>query len=584
MFGRTGKILFVDLGSRTHEAIVPDGDLYSRFVGGRGLGGHYLAESMSLDWDHPDTPFIFMAGPLTGAAIPGCDILSVLARSPLTGTPFDESVAGEFGPRLKRAGWDGLILSGRSGEPVGLEIRDGEVTFHNAVGLSRLGTREIMERCRGMGSVAFPGLAAEHGVRFASLLVDGGPGAARGGLGLSLQAKGVKFVAVDGSGIFQAADPAGCGRAVEDIRRLLAASPALLGEYGFSRWGTGALFDPVSCRRMIPTDNFRATWFAHALQCNAPTFAKIYSPRPFGCANCPVKCGRVAQNGAFLPEYEAMSHWTALINNLDPRTAFEAVALCLELGLDPVSTAAVLACRMEITGEEYTQDRIMSLISDIAHARGEGAELAAGSLGFARARGREETSMTVKGLELPAYDPRGAYGLALGYAVSTRGGDHARAGAVGHEVLRKPVGTDRFTFSGKARIVKIGEDAAAAADCLCVCKLMFLAASLEEYAAALQAVTGQPVSAQELLRAGERTVYLERVMNAEAGFTAGDDDLPSRFFEEEGSGGDGFHVPALDREAFLAARSAYYLVRGLDPQGRPLAETCAELELPCAGF
>jgi aldehyde:ferredoxin oxidoreductase len=132
--------------------------------------------------------------------------------------------------------------------------------------------------------------------------------------------------------------------------------------------------------------------------------------------------------------------------------------------MDTISAGATLACYAEIENKRLTGDEILSLLTAIANGSGIGKELGKGSYEFARSKGKSEVSMSVKKLELPAYDPRGAYGMALGYAVSTRGGCHLRAYPIGNEILRKPVPTDRFTFSGKARIVKIAEDANAIID------------------------------------------------------------------------------------------------------------------------
>jgi aldehyde:ferredoxin oxidoreductase len=169
--------------------------------------------------------------------------------------------------------------------------------------------------------------------------------------------------------------------------------------------------------------------------------------------------------------------------------------------------------------------------------------------------------------------------MALGYATSTRGGCHLRAYPISHEILRKPVATDRFSFEGKARIIRIAEDANAAVDSLTACKFFFFGCSLEEYASAYTSVTGVETSAQDLLLAGERIYYRERMMNAELGFTATDDDLPARFFTEQGTRGAGVEVPPVDRGEFLEARARYYRVRGLATDGRPDPVKAAELGL-----
>jgi len=222
---------------------------------------------------------------------------------------------------------------------------------------------------------------------------------------------------------------------------------------------------------------------------------------------------------------------------------------------------------------------ILELIQAIAFRRDEGAELALGSAAYAAAKGRPEAAMTVKDQELPAYDPRGAYGMALAYVTSTRGGCHLRSYPIVHEILRKPVVTDRFSFAGKARIIKIAEDMNAVVDSLTACKFTFLSATLEEYAKALTAVTGVDYSSQQLLRIGERIYFRERMQNCANGFTSADDDLPERFFSRWGGRFEDLEIPPLDREAFLEARGNYYRVRGLDPEGLPLEKKKRELGL-----
>jgi aldehyde:ferredoxin oxidoreductase len=248
--------------------------------------------------------------------------------------------------------------------------------------------------------------------------------------------------------------------------------------------------------------------------------------------------------------------------------------------MDTISAAATLACRMEVEGRRFEEGEVEDLLLCIGRREGRGAELAEGSARYAAARGRPSASMSVKGLELPAYDPRGAYGMALAYAVSTRGGCHLRAYPIGHEILRKPVATDRFSFSGKARIIKIAEDKNAIIDSLTACKFVFFASSLEEYARAFVAVTGVATTATDLSLIGERIYFRERMMNARWGVTAADDDLPARFFEEPGTAGPLFEVPPVPRDAFLDARRRYYRIRGLDEDGVPTRETAKRLDLP----
>ncbi len=187
--------------------------------------------------------------------------------------------------------------------------------------------------------------------------------------------------------------------------------------------------------------------------------------------------------------------------------------------------------------------------------------------------------MSVKALEMPAYDPRGAYGMALAYATSTHGACHLRAYPISHEILRKPVATDRFTFAGKARIIKIAEDLNAVVDSIGACKFAFLGASLEEYAKGFAAVTGLAYDTQDLMRIGDCLYTLERWINTQRGFCVKDDRLPERFFTEAGSSGAGIVIAPIDRTAFDEALQRYYRIRGCQPDGAPTKRRLEDLGL-----
>lgn len=586
--GWSGKILRADLTTGTLDELrLPEG-VYRAFAGGRGLGGWLLRRSLlehgPLPCDDPRTPLTLAIGPLTATAAPASGRAHFVARSPLTGAVGDASAGGRLATELRRAGWDGVLIVGRAERPVGIEIDDGRAAVVDAAQFSGRGTDEIFAELRrkpGGGSLVATGPAAENGCLFASLVVDGRHMAERCGLGRVAALKNLKYLAVRGGGRARVADPTALKKAREDILRLTAASPALLGQHGLAHFGTAALLDLMDSRRMTPTDNFSRSRFPRAASVNAHACREAVGSRRHGCLGCHVACIPLAERGSHaglpLPGFEALGHFTALIGNAD--LALEAHALCLRLGLDPASAAATLACHREITGEDLPAPRLLELLRGMAN----GSELGLGSARYAARLGRPELSMSVKGLELGPCDPRGAYGMALGMAVSTRGGCHLRALALSHEILRKPVATDRFSFSGKARMTKGGEDAVAAAESLGLCPLMLLAASLEEYARAFAAVTGIATTAQNLLAVGERTAYQERLINAAYGFDAAHDDLPTRFFTEPGSGDATLAVPPLPRQDFLNARAAYYRVRGLTGSGLPTRERAELLGLSWGG-
>jgi len=340
----------------------------------------------------------------------------------------------------------------------------------------------------------------------------------------------------------------------------------------------------MDARRMMPTDNFKKTHFDRAGELNAYAYKETYDPGKHGCMGCHIRCKKIAKRsdmeGDSMPEFETMSHFTALIGNTDMKLVMQANDICNRCGMDTISAAATLACYREISGKSSISEQLLDLLHEIGTGSTElGRSLGRGSRSFAQSKDRLQTSMSVKGMELPAYDPRGAYGMALAYALSTRGGCHLRAYPISHEILRKPVATDRFTFSGKARIIKIAEDQNGVIDSLTACKFIFFAAGLEEYAKAYTAATGIQATAQDLLKTGERIYFHERIMNALNGFTAADDDLPARFFEECGSSGNSIDIKPLDRASFLEARKKYYRIRGLDQNGLPTPEKIRELDL-----
>lgn len=568
-YGRTGKILVLNAADWTCSTIEPDRDTAAQFIGGRGLAGSFLRPHAHLSPDSPDMPLIFMTGPLTATPSPSSGGICVMSKSPLTGTVFPLSAGGTFGTELKKAGWDGIILTGRSASPCGIVISDSSVVFEECRFSASM---TIGQRTSGFGSGAWAvtGPAAENGVLFASISFSEEKTPGRGGLGLVMEHKNVRFIHVRGSGSEPLYDSGRLSAACDDILRLVSASPVLAGEQGFSRYGTGALIDLVNSRRMLPCNNFRETFLPHASEMNAYTYDRTYSPLQAGCPGCPVQCSRRLPDGRLLPEYNAMAHLSALVGNGSTRRVIEAAGLCAETGMDPVSAASAIACFIEINRVPPGETDIVRLLENTAFSRDEGELLKLGAGRCAQLSGMPELSMSVKGLELPAFDPRGAYGTALSYAVSTRGGCYLDACAISHEILRKPVATDRFTFNGKPRMIKLAEDMHSAADSLAVCGSILYAASLEEYAKVLHAVTGNETTGHDLMLAGERINYNERIMNHLSGFTSADDDLPARFFTQPGTSGDGINIPALDRDEFLDARRRYYRVRGLSPEGIPL--------------
>jgi aldehyde:ferredoxin oxidoreductase len=580
MHGWHGTVIHIDLQKRTFEREHPPRQRYEDFLGGRGLAGWYLAPHVTLPWDDPALPVCIFAGPLTDTPSPASAMATIMSRSPLSGAVCDTQAGASFGVALKRAGIDGIVITGRGDRLYGIEIDHENVRFVNAEPLCGARCGEVLRATERSASALAIGPAAENGVRYAAPVIKEYGIAGRGGLGAVFAAKNCKYITVQGHTETRIADPERLAHASDDVRRLIAASPVLLGELGMTNFGSGALYDLIASRRMMPTGNFRRTFFDQATACNAHAYARRYAPRARGCGNCHIRCLLSAADGRLIPEYDAMAHFSALLENADIETVMAANHACLEMGLDPVSTAATLAARGESENRMPHRAEICRLIEDIGCARCSDTALGLGAARWARLHGCPEIAMTVKQQELPAFDPRGALGMAIAYATSTRGGCYRSAQAQTHEIIRKPAATDRFTFSGKARIIKAAEDMYAAAESLTVCTHVLYAATLEEYASIYSAVTGERRTSDQLLQAGERIYYHERMMNARNGFARADDELPARFFEAHGSSGNGIVIPPLSRGDFQTALDRYYRIRGLDSAGMPTAATARRLGLP----
>jgi aldehyde:ferredoxin oxidoreductase len=567
MHGWTGKILKVDLsrGTVIREEI-PIGILHA-YLGGRGLGVRLMREYYQLQPNDPEMPLIFSVGPLCGTSAPTAARLTAVSRSPLTGTIYDCSAGGRFAWRLKAAGVDALFITGCSKTLVTLRIDNDKAELLSAENLWGKNVSETVAELSCHGSVAAIGPAGENGVLFANIMMGEGNSVGRGGLGAVMGWKRLKAIVVNGTFKTSIADHKLFDTARSDVMRLFRASPVIFGELGIAEYGTPALVDLMHQRRMAPTENFKKTLFEESANYSGAAIRRDFSARKDGCYGCPIQCKKSTPHGEHLPEYETVSHFGALNAISSLSSIVKSNTLCNQLGMDTISAAATLSAYGEAKGKFPSPEEVNGLLLDIAHKTGEGELLSLGSRRYAESIGKAELSMSVKGLELPAYDPRGAYGMALAYCTSNRGGCHLRAYPVSHEILRKPVATDRFSFDGKARIISIAEDTNAAIDSLVACKFSFFGASLEEYAELLTAVTGIDYTPQSLKVIGRNIYLTERFYNCENGFDSSSDTLPARFFNETGSSGEGIEIAPVDRTRFDQEMQKYYRIRGLNEDG-----------------
>ena len=570
VYGWRNKILRIDLSKGEVDRFAPDASLLRGYIGGRGLGAKIVYDTGRVDALSPANLLVFAAGPLTGTTTPASGRVSLSTKSPLTGTIFDSNCGGSFGPELKKAGYDALIIAGKSPELVFIEIEDDKVDIRPAEKLWGKNVKETTSLLKNKGSVACIGRAGEKQVLLAAIMSDAVHAFGRGGVGAVMGSKNLKAVVVKGTGHVDIFDKAEFSKQKKLINRLLIASPTI--SRGLSVFGTPFLMKITSWMKILPVANFRNAEPDFDL---SPFFAKSiveqWSPQRRACYSCPITCKREDKEGNELPEYETIGMMSANIQNPDYSAVVEANRLCNDYGLDTISVAGVLGCYSEIRNKGISPAELLRFTKMIGEKEGMGEQLGGGAKLFSASEGCPERAIQVKGLELPAYDPRGVKGLGFSYATSNRGGCHTRAYLVAPEILRKPKAIDPYTLAGKAGHTKIFQDRFAAVDSLVVCKFAFFGVGEEEYANILSAVTGVDYTSEDLMLVGERIWNVERVYNLREGFSKDDDTLPERFFEKKVNG------RVIDREEFLKTRDEYYRMRGWAENGAPTERTLGRL-------
>lgn len=578
-------------------------DVAWEFLGGRGAGTKYFYDEIdpTVDAFSDSNQFQIWTGPLTGTFAPTGARWSVTTKSPLTGTIGYANSGGSFGAELKFAGYDALIVEGKSPRPVYLWIENDLVELRPADQLWGRKTGETddllrMETHPNM-KAAYIGPAGENKCLMAAVMNDKERAAGRNGVGAVMGDKKLKAIAVRGTRQFGLADIAGFRKAVRDAMFILK-SDETTGD-ALTRYGTAGSIPLINASGLFPTRNFQTGVMPTAPALGGEAIAEKVLVRNKGCFACSIACGRDAKirDGKYAgasgrgPEYQGSGSLGGATGVDDLNTVTMANFLCNELGLDPISAGATIACAMEMVekgwlsgpdatvafdGDEHplefgSGDALIGAIHSIAYRRGIGDELANGSYRFAERRGHPEISMTVKKQELPAYDPRGAKGMALTYGTSPRGACHLKSYTVDPEILRAVI--DPLTEEGKALLAKTMQDTTAVVDSTGLCLFTTSAMAVDDYPQLINTAIGGGMSSDDMLLIGERIFNLERLFNNEAGFTADDDAIPARLTDEPMPEGPAKgHV--VDYNPML---SEYYRLRGWDSQGRPTNETMKRL-------
>ena len=603
--GFNDRVARVDLSSGAVDyETIPDEDA-RKYIGARGLGVKYVFDNgPDVDPLGPENILTFMTGPLTGSQAVMSGRIAVVTKSPLTGTVTDSHHGGWSGARLKWAGMDGLLFEGEADHPVYAVVEDGEVELRDAEhvwGMTTHEAREVLEEeVEGQygKNLSYMGIGpgGEKGVKYACIINEDDRASGRGGTGCVMGAKNLKAVMVkSGTDMPEPAAPEtfqeGTSEAMTAVRESDVTAP---NEGGLSVYGTNVLMNLTEEIDALPTRNgkYTSTRAEHETEPEEPNIdaenvsgeyvrENILVDEPT-CHSCPVACKKEVEvsttvNGEEVEvrmeslEYEPAFTFGPNSMNDDVEKLAIMIDRCNRMGIDAIETGNLLAMAMEMDEKGYIDDAIdwgdadqmIEMIERIGRREDDLADaLAEGAAGAADRLDAEDTRLDVKNQTIPAYDPRGMKGMAIGYATSNRGACHLRGYTPAAEVLGIPESVDPVEAEGKGELLTVFQDTHAVSDSFDICKFSAFAEGIEEYTAQYNGMTGRDLSEDELLEAGERIYTLERYYNNLNGFDGEDDTLPDRFLEDSEAGipGQGAAEGELVDMDFL--KDEYYGVRG----------------------
>jgi aldehyde:ferredoxin oxidoreductase len=600
--GYTGKVLRVDLTSEKIAAEPLNREWAKRFIGGKGLGARYLFEELKpgIDPLSPANVLMIWTGPLVGTMVPLTSRYAVVTKSPLTGTFLDSYAGGYFGPELKYAGFDGVIIKGKAKKPVYLWINDGKAEIRDAKNLwgkDNFKTEELIRKETGQKSarVASTGPAGERLSLIAGVTSDLTRNAGRGGGGAVFGSKNLKAVACRGT----------LGVDVPDIDGLVKMSKEMFlkdvvenpDHSGSITDGTPIIVNMSQDAAILPTRDWSSGTFDGHAGIDSEAIKTRVLVRRKACMGCGIACGSWSKvrKGAFKgastegPEYETigLSGSNCGIGNIEAVVKF--AEECDKLGLDTMSAGSVTAFAMDLYERKIltkkdtggldlkfgNEDAFVKMPAMMANREHIGDVLADGSKRAAKkiGKGAEKLVIESKGSEYPAYDPRGSIGMALAYATSDRGADHNRAWPVASDAYGSG---DPWNPEGKAAICVEDNTRTSVKWSFIFCD--FYAVNFGNMAKYYTAVTGVPADEGYLRSIGKRVWNLTRAFNAREGFTKKDDNLPERMEKEPLDSGKtkGKAVPRADFEKMLAE---YYGLWKWDDQGRPTKKALEEAGL-----
>lgn len=603
MNGYTGKILRVDLnnGSIVVDETVPE-SWWRQYLGGAGLAARIFFEEVPTEVEplDPDNPLIFMNGILTGTSFPGSGRFSVCARSPLTGIWGECNCGGSFGPALKLAGYDGIIFKGKSNEPIMLVIEGDQVELKDASGLWGLDTYEchqkisqtFSDRKKQIRTMQI-GQAGENLSNLACITNEIGSVAGRCGLGAVMGSKNLKAVAVIGGGKMSYANP-------EKSKEVVKATTVKVKTSMFfdtlHDLGTNGALDSGMLSGDVPVKNWAVGEWLESLDtlnsfyCNDNALVKGE-----GCYACPMRCKRVVSvkeekyylEEAAGPEYETVCMLGTNVMNSSYEAVCKANDMCNRFGLDTIGTGAVIAMLMEAqemgivspddTGLDFSwgnADTILKSIELMAKAEGFGKEMGKGSRSLSEKLGKgcEDLAVQVKGLDLPAHDPRGFHGYGLAYAMSIRGGCHLtntnlmiEGGMASWPEVGFKGPYKGMKSKGKAALTSKCISVAQVLNALTICQFASALMNLTDQLEMLKATTGwEDFTIEEYMDCGYRIWYLKRALLNLYGVRKEDDNVPKKILTPTQEGTNAGSVPKMKMML-----EEFYEMHQLDDRGVP---------------
>jgi len=612
-WGYWNKILRVDLTNKKITKEEMDEGTCKLFVGGAGIGAKILWEEISSETNpfDADNKLIFAGGPFQGHPVPGSAKFSIVSKSPLTNTYADSAAGARWGPLFKRAGYDVLVIQGKSENPVYIYIEDNEVKIRDARGVWGMDSYQAVDEIRKeigdpRASVATIGQAGEKLVKIACIVVDKHSFAGRCGLGAVMGSKNLKAVVVKGS------------------KKVPVSNLSQLKNYNhkyFKEINKASIESelrphgtPVLC---ITAEGFgdmpikywtEDTWPEGAKKIGAPNYTKVLSAKPYACLYCPIGCHRNIEIHSpekyklkgIGPEYETLGMLGTNLLIDDVKAISIANDLCNRLGMDTISAGACIGLAMEcyekgiITKRDTAgielkwgdADVLIELVKQIGNKVGFASIFSEGTVEAAKKLGKNalELVVQVKGLDFPAHDARACWGLVPTYVTGTRGACHMRgveedAEMGGFYVPEIGVTQEHAKFfnpEGKAYLAVKMQDYCALINSLVLCVFMPDGGGLSftSILNIFNSITGWDWDIQEAMTCGERIFTLQRLINLRDGYTKKDDKLPPKMYVPAKKGFRAGKIPPVND-----LLNKYYELRGWDKEGRPTKEKLEKLNL-----